>query len=248
MIKNFIKKLPEKLKLLVFVLTSKLTYSQDCLYTTINADFMHDMHFLESYNLGRKLMPTSWGDYQFHWRAYVLCWAANQAKNLEGDFVECGVNTGMFARMIINFINFDKLEKSYYLLDTFCGMSEKYSSEKEMIRSKKMGYTKDIYESVKETFKDFKNVKIIKGAVPDTLEEVKSSKVAFLSIDMNCVLPERAALEYFWDKLVKGGIIILDDYGFPGHLEQKQAHDDFCAKRGILILPLPTGQGLIIKP
>ena len=29
------------------------------------------------------------------WRAYVCCWAAKQALAVEGDFVECGVNTGI---------------------------------------------------------------------------------------------------------------------------------------------------------
>ena len=96
MIKNLIKKIfsksiTDKIRLLSLIFGNKLTYSQDCLYTTVNSDFMKDPLFIESYNKGRALMPKSWGDYQFHWRAYVLCWAANQTKNLDGDFVECGV-------------------------------------------------------------------------------------------------------------------------------------------------------------
>jgi O-methyltransferase len=65
---------------------------------------------------------------------------------------------------------------------------------------------------------------------------------------MNCVIPEIEAAEFFWDKLVCGGVIVLDDYGWKGHHLQKQAFDEFAAKRGIKILSLPTGQGLIIKP
>ncbi|TMQ64866.1 MAG: hypothetical protein E6K78_08665 [Candidatus Eisenbacteria bacterium] len=65
---------------------------------------------------------------------------------------------------------------------------------------------------------------------------------------MNAVLPEVAALEFFWDRLVKGGIIVLDDYGYPGCLEQKEAHDHFAASKGVKVLSLPTCQGLILKP
>jgi hypothetical protein len=65
---------------------------------------------------------------------------------------------------------------------------------------------------------------------------------------MNNVLPEIAAIEYFWDKLVQGGIVVLDDYGFTSHLQQKLAFDEFAKRVGVLILTLPTGQGLILKP
>jgi len=112
-----------------------------------------------------------------------------------------------------------------------------------------MGYNNrgDIYEEVKETFKDF-NVKIIKGAVPDTLTQVDSNKICYLSIDMNCVQPEIDALNFFWDKMVKGGVIILDDYGYANSFnDQKEAHDKFAKSKGVKILSLPTCQGLIIK-
>jgi O-methyltransferase len=55
-------------------------------------------------------------------------------------------------------------------------------------------------------------------------------------------------LSFFWDKLVKGGVMILDDYGFPGHINQKKAFDQFAFERGVQILYLPTAQGIIIKP
>lgn len=65
---------------------------------------------------------------------------------------------------------------------------------------------------------------------------------------MNCLLPEVAALNFFWDKLVSGGIIVLDDYGFVNRIEQKKGHDQFAQEKKVSILNLPTGQGIIIKP
>ena len=64
---------------------------------------------------------------------------------------------------------------------------------------------------------------------------------------MNSVKPEMSALEYFWQKIVSGGIIVLDDYGYPGCIEQKNAHDAFARAKGTMILSLPTSQGLIVK-
>ena len=67
-------------------------------------------------------------------------------------------------------------------------------------------------------------------------------------LDMNIVVPKRAALAYFWDKLVPGGIVLFDDYGWLGYIAQKKAHDEFAASMGVKILNLPTGQGMLIKP
>ena len=55
-----------------------------------------------------------------------------------------------------------------------------------------------------------------------------SDKVAYLSIDMNSTIPEIAAAEYFWPKMVNGGVMILDDYGFSKHTNQKIAFDNFA--------------------
>jgi O-methyltransferase len=226
-----------------------ITYAQDQLYTFNNADFMKDPKFLKSYNLGKK---TETGnllkDNDIHWRIHVLCWAASYAKHLPGDFVDCGVNTGIFARAVANYIDFQKLSKKYYLLDTFSGMDPKFSSKDEMARSRILGYgqNKNLYHKVKKMFSKY-NVRIIKGSVPKSLSQVKTKSVCFLSIDMNSVKPEVSALNYFWPKMVKGGIIILDDYGYPGCLNQKRAHDAFAKSKNVEILSLPTCQGLIIK-
>ena len=55
-------------------------------------------------------------------------------------------------------------------------------------------------------------------------------------------------LEYFWEKLVPGAIVLFDDYGWSGYINQKKAHDAFAASKGVKILNLPTGQGMLIKP
>lgn len=227
----------------------KVTYQNDLLYTYHSCDFMKDPKFLESYELGKN---TDGGmllkDYDIQWRIHVLVWAANYAKNLEGDFADCGVSSGIFARAIINYIDFNSTGKTYYLLDTFQGMHEDYSSEEEMKASSILGYDKeDKFEKVKKTFEPF-NTKIIKGPIPETLSLVDSDKFAFISIDMNSVIPEVEALKFFWDRLVPGGIIVLDDHGYSNVTKpQEKAQNDFAKSVGAEVLYLPTCQGIIIK-
>ncbi len=232
---------------------SQVTYSNDLLYTFHNADFLKEPLFAESYQLGKNTDGgTLLKNYDIQWRIHVLCWAAQHAMHLEGDFADCGVHTGIFARAIVNYVNFQNSNKKYYLLDTFSGLDAKYSTEKELERNQLMGYDQEdtnlLYKQVMNTFKDF-NVKVIKGPVPETLLEVDTDKISYLSVDMNCIAPEIAALEFFWDKMVSGGIIVLDDYGYANSTnDQKKAHDAFAASRKVQILTLPTCQGLIIKP
>lgn len=218
--------------------------------TRHNADFMQEPRFQNAYNTGAEAGKWTQKGYRLHWRVHVLCWAAQHALHLEGDFVECGVNTGGFSRAVIEFVQFQNEPRTFYLLDTYNGLVEEYLTPEE----KKRGLTRknvpyaETYEYTKSVFKDFANVTLVRGPVPDTLPQVTSTKVAYLSIDMNSVAPEIAAAEYFWDKLVSGAIIVLDDYGFQSHFEQKKAFDQFAAKQGTQVLSLPTGQGIIIKP
>jgi len=224
-----------------------ITYDQDGLTTIHNCDFLRDKAFVRAYKTGEDL--GSWFGGKIHWRVHTLFWAVMRALDLEGDFVECGVHRGGFSRAIVEFVDFGKrTDRKFYLLDSFKGLSDSLVSDEEK-RNGLLDYPyENNYSSVVETFRDFTNVVIVKGDIPNTLTEVESDKVSFLSIDLNCAEPEIAAAEFFWDKLVAGAAIVLDDYGWAKHIVQKRAFDDFAKRNGVPILTLPTGQGLILKP
>jgi len=227
-----------------FLNSQGFTYNADGLITNKNCDFMKDPKFIEAYSKGVRQADIPISGY---WIFYVTQWAAFHAKQLEGDFVECGVYRGMHAMSTITHIDFKSLkDRKYYLFDTFCGLDKEFSSEEEYL-SYEDDYP-DCYEFVVDSFKEYPNVVIIKGSVPKTLSQADIRKVSYLHIDMNCVLPELEAIKYFWPKLETGAIVILDDYGWPGHENQKKAMDDFCSSVGVKVLSLPTGQGMIIKP
>ncbi len=222
----------------------KATYNADGLVTIHNADFIREPRFAAAYAAGEA--TQSWVDGDVFWRAYVLCWAANRAASLPGDFVECGVYRGGYSMTVCKYVHFETLPKKFYLLDTYEGLVERYMTPDEKARG--IYNYKPSYDAVVESFRPFPNVKIIKGAVPETLSQVESDQICYLSIDMNTRDPEIAAAEYFWDKLVSGAVMVLDDYGWRKHIEQKIAFDAFAQKRGLQVLALPTGQGLIFKP
>lgn len=223
-----------------------LTFQKDGLYTKHNSDSLQNPLFMESYRLAKLTgsFEGPWGKVDPEYRAYIYCWSAFHCKDLPGDFVECGVNKGGMARAAIHYTGFTPQNpKKFYLLDTYEGTPAHCLRPDETQRNQ----YEECYAQVQKNFRDFKNVEIVRGEVPGTLSQVKSEKICFLSLDMNAVGPEIAAIEYFWDKLSPGGIVVLDDYNNIGHEPQKRGFDDFCRKHGKQVLSLPTGQGLIFK-
>lgn len=224
-----------------------VTYNQDRLLTQANCDFTRDARFAKAYKAGEE--TDSWWGVPIHWRIHVMFWAASRAVQMEGDLVECGVNRGGFSRAIMDYIDFHSMpDRKYYLLDTFNGLVDEMISDEERRNGIRAGAYADTWEDVQRTFRDFPNVRLIRGVVPDTLPEVQAEKISYLSLDMNCAEPEIAAAEFFWDRLVSGAAIVLDDYGFTEFAVQKLEFDAFAKRRSVPILSLPTGQGLILKP
>jgi O-methyltransferase len=229
----------------------KLRYSADGLHTFHNCDFIKHPRFQSAYNFG---LINARAGLSIEWRVHVALWAATQCAQLKGDFIDCGVHTGILSGAVMTWLNFEKMtNKTYYLLDTFEGIPLDQISEKEFANgvanmNRKYNFGDKTYLDIKEKFKKFSNCKIIKGKVPDTLSQVDSERFAYVSIDMNVTVAEIAAAEYLWPKIIPGGIMLLDDYGWESHYLQKIAFDEFALKHAIQILSLPTGQAILMKP
>lgn len=228
-------------------------YDQDILRTQHNHEFMNDPDFQAAYARG---VQATGMDYQWHWRVHVGLWAAQLAMKLRGDFIECGVAKGFLSSAIMQFLDWSKTGRTFYLLDTFCGTDLRYVTPTELAEGAieksrhltEIGLYPTSPESVIKNFAKWDNVEIIVGSIPETLSRVATKRIAFLHIDMNCTAPEVAALSYFWDDLAPGAPILLDDYAFFGYRQQKLGMDRFAATKNVTVLSLPTGQGLIIKP
>jgi len=235
-----------------FPMIAKPTYADDGLISQHITAFVDDTKFMDAYALGRATGALAGHPGDIHFRAYVACWAAKYALSLEGDFVECGVGKGLLSRTICHYLQFERSSKKLYLFDTFEGIPvEDAGDSMEMANMAFLNRThfdSDYYERVKSTFAKYPNVFIVRGRVPASFDTIMLEKVSYISIDMNNAAAEIAAIEYLWDRLVFGGVVVLDDYAYgPEFLSQKNAWDRFSASKGFDVLTLPTGQGLIIK-
>ena len=227
----------------------KPTFVADGMATLHRSDFLHDPRFARAYQAGLATGHRFGENLHIEWRVYVACWAAEHALRVGGDFVECGVNTGILSRAVIEYTAFgERTDRLFWLLDTFNGIPVETAlpEEHDLVAGMNTLYD-DCLARVEETFAPYENVRIVPGLVPASLAAVTSERIAFLSLDMNNVQPEMAALDFFWQRLVPGGVVVLDDYGFHGHELQREGMDALAAELGTTILALPTGQGLLFK-
>lgn len=189
-------------------------------------------------------------EFSLVWRLHTLIWASQQALKLDGDFVEAGVLTAYSFGVVTEYLGWKDIDKQLYLYDTYEGIPEAYNSEGRSNKFYQDLNASDpdfIYKAASRRFEGMDNVHLVRGIVPDSFEEACPEKIALLHLDMNSAASEIAALEVLWDKIVPGGLIVFDDYGWSGYVAQKEAEDKFMADRGHTILELPTGQGLLLK-
>ncbi|MBM3652504.1 MAG: class I SAM-dependent methyltransferase [Alphaproteobacteria bacterium] len=225
-----------------------LTYRQDGLWTIHNADFMTEPKFASAY--ARAVQAEK--DHNIQWRIHILTWAATNAMKIPGDFVECGVNRGAASSAIMTYVgwNANRGARTYYLMDTFQGLVPELVNDEERAIGRLDMFEDaypECYEQTKKNFDEFDENVMIRGPIPDTLPQNKTQHIAFMHIDMNCAAPETAAMRYFWPKVQRGGIVVLDDYAYHGYQPQKDAMDALGREIGFMVASLPTGQGLIVK-
>ena len=187
------------------------------------------------------------------WRLHTLLWAARQGLALEGDFVECGVFKGDMSWVLVRALDFGQVRKVFYLYDTFAGFLPAQATPADfpddpgfLEFAGRIYTTESSHAAVVERFSPFPNVRIVQGAVPGSFAIAAPDRIAFLHLDLNSPAAEEAALHALFDRVTKGAAIVLDDYGWRQFRRQKEVADAFFVSRGLHVLELPTGQGLVV--
>jgi hypothetical protein len=214
-------------------------YARDGLWTHHAHEFLEDPAFQRAYRRG--LEAGGW-DYGWHWRVHVGLWAAGVGAALPGAFVECGTGRGFMASAICEYLGWS--DRDFVLFDTFSPHKPDESGRQTEAGPRVAVYA-DGPEGVAANFTEWRGVRLVVGEVPGTLDAAGVEEVAFLHVDMNHPLPEAAAIEHFWPRLVSGGVMLLDDYGT--FAQSRASADGLARKLGFSILSVPTGQGLAIK-
>jgi len=189
-------------------------------------------------------------------RALHLAQYFHAALDLDGNIAECGVFQGFSALLmckIAHASNPDFLGERMHLVDSCEGLSEPTDEDKKQVDGKQYDYDtfKGTFaypaESVRNSLSAFPEVSIHKGWIPEVLKELPETTWSFVHLDVDLYQPTLDGLEYFYPRMVPGGIIINDDYSqtlFPGCGE---AWRKYCDDQGLEFTELTSGQALLIK-
>lgn len=217
-------------------------FASDMLITFArNMGFLEDPKFLEAMQAEARTEQ----DQSLVWRLHTLCWAAANAFKLQGDFVECGVFQGFSTAVTARYLDFGKQARTWYLYDTFSGIPADQINPGQ--QNPAQYQDPGLYDGVRQRFAQYRNIKVVRGRVPEVFAEATPQSIAFMHLDMNSAAAEMGALEVLFERMVPGGFLVLDDYGWYAYRAQKLAEDPFFRKHGCPVLELPTGQGLVIK-
>jgi O-methyltransferase len=166
---------------------------------------------------------------------------ARIARQLGGEFWECGVFRGGTASIIADAIRADNL--TLRLFDTFTGIP--YRDEVDLHIVGQFANTQ--VEGVKE-FVNYPNTVIHTGVIPDTFVGLESSKIAFCHVDVDMYRSIRACCEFVWPRLMEGGVMVFDDYVIKTCPGARLATDEFFAdKRAYLVQTFAEG-AVVFKP
>jgi O-methyltransferase len=175
------------------------------------------------------------------------CWhlaaRLRQSLALEGAIYELGVYQGGTARLLRE--GMEGTGRTLRLFDTFAGMERTTPTAGD--RHRVGDFADTSLESVRAFVGDEPWIDYRPGWVPTTFDGLADDVIAFAHVDLDLHDPILAACEFIYPRLVPGGALIFDDYGYPSTPGARRAIDAFFAGRREVPIVLQTGQAIVAK-
>jgi O-methyltransferase len=174
--------------------------------------------------------------------------------NLPGDLVECGCflgGVGIFMALLREYL--DMSDRTIWLLDTFegfpDGQHDHFIGQDAPINSVRYdNFRSDVEDNIAHCLPEHRNLRLIEGPVEATLPTLDIRVIALLRLDTDFYTSTKAELEHLYGRLVRGGVLIVDDYGiFQG---SRRATDEYLARLQAppLLNRIDTGVWAGVKP
>ncbi|MET7869356.1 TylF/MycF/NovP-related O-methyltransferase [Streptomyces cyaneofuscatus] len=195
--------------------------------------------------------------------AFILATRYIARHNIPGDIVECGVwRGGSMQACARTLLSVGEDERELYLFDTYEGMTPPTAEDlrrdgrpaQELLDAQ--GKDRPIWAvaSLEDVQAGFENVPYpqervhyVRGRVEDTVPAQAPEQIAILRLDTDWYASTKHELEHLYSRLVSGGVLLIDDYGY--WQGSRQAVDEFLDKTGERLLLLRMDEGRIaVKP
>lgn len=177
-------------------------------------------------------------------RKYAVWQLAQLVRSLPGDMAEIGCYTGATSWFLADQIVRGGRERSLHLFDSFEGLSQPREQDGSYWQAGALRAGEDV---VRLNLAEFPFVHLHPGWVPDRFGGVADRRFVLVHIDVDLYQPTRDSAAFFYDRLVPGGLMICDDYGFNSCPGATAAFDEVMSDKPEPIINLPTGGAFIVK-
>src|SRR5882724_977636 len=157
------------------------------------------------------------------------------ALTLEGDVAEVGIYKGATTSLLASLV--EKTAKQYHVFDTFEGlpdMTKEDSASGYGEPSTKL-MADNTLQSVKNHLKDYHCIQYHKGLFPATANGIKGP-FCFVYLDMDIYQSTKDGLQFFYPRMVKGGVIIVDDYASKRWVGVRTAVSEFAEQHPVVVM------------
>lgn len=172
------------------------------------------------------------------WEQYIIYSLARAQSARDGAMAEVGVFRGGSAKMICEV----KGDRPFYLFDTFEGLPE--SSEADRGIHRQHQYACSLNE-VQAYLAQYKNLHYFKGQFPGSAKDAPEARYSFVHFDVDLYEGTKGCLEYFYPRMLSGGVMVSHDYGLLAGVEK--AFQEFFADKPESIIEFPSTQCMVIK-
>jgi O-methyltransferase len=173
-------------------------------------------------------------------RCFMLHGLSLYARALPGEIAEVGVYRGGTARLLAR----TNPGKTVHLFDTFAGMPD---HDPNVDVHRRGDFADTSLEGVKQFLQGCPNVAFHQGFFPQTAEPVRDSRFCLVHIDTDIYRSVKDGLEFFYPRLVPGGVLVFDDYEWERCPGVKQAIDEFLADKPNLAAVRTTRYQALLK-
>lgn len=193
----------------------------------------------------RRFAPTRGKTLVSDDRLYALATLLRQAlATSDGDVAECGVYQGGTARLLADVMRETGAERPLVLCDTFAGMPD---TDPNIDVHRKGDFSDTSLDAVRRFLAAYANIEYVAGLIPASLAPLASRRFCFVHVDLDIRAAVLDASTFFYRRVVPGGFLVYDDYGFASTPGARQAVDDFYADKPETPLVLAGGQCVVFK-
>jgi hypothetical protein len=175
--------------------------------------------------------------------AFQIGVLVRETAKMGANMAEVGVYAGASARLIREC---DPAGRPLHLFDTFAGLPETAEGDVAYQHGRfEKGQFACSLDSVRTYLQDCENVSFHEGLFPTTAEPVAQADFSFVHSDVDLHESTRSVLEFFYGRMVPGGIILTHDYASSAGVHR--VWQAFFQDKREPIIELPGNQAMVVR-